>query len=130
MRHQFEDGGDDYERDLDQRTRGIGGRSGRIILLGDGTEVLTDSDETEMFDHDAEDKDLQSQASKGHFQSSEDEAEVEGQGDSASSEASIKKANPVDVPPPNTSASPVTYIKAASDSALPEKLETPPKHND
>lgn len=39
-------------------------QSGRIILLGDGSEVLTDSDDTEMFDHD-EDKDLASQVHKG-----------------------------------------------------------------
>jgi len=33
--------------------------------LGDGTEVLTDSDDTEMFDHSEEDKDLASQVHKG-----------------------------------------------------------------
>lgn len=34
---------------MESRTSGLGGRSGRIILLGDGTEVLTDSDDPEMF---------------------------------------------------------------------------------
>lgn len=43
---------------------GIGGYKGRIIFLGDGTEVLTDSDDTEMFDNSEEDKDLASQVSK------------------------------------------------------------------
>ncbi|KAK4230259.1 phosphatase 2C-domain-containing protein [Podospora fimiseda] len=43
------------------RSFGIGGYKGRIIFLGDGTEVLTDSDDTEMFDHAEEDKDLASQ---------------------------------------------------------------------
>lgn len=43
---------------------GVGGYRGRIILLGDGTEVLTDSDDTEMFDNADEDKDLESQVSK------------------------------------------------------------------
>lgn len=33
-------------------------------MLGDGTEVLTDSDDTEMFDNADEDKDLESQVSK------------------------------------------------------------------
>lgn len=43
------------------------GRNGRIILLGDGTEVLTDStDDTEMFDHSLDDdKDEESQLKKG-----------------------------------------------------------------
>lgn len=43
---------------------GVGGYRGRIIFLGDGTEVLTDSDDTEMFDNADEDKDLESQVSK------------------------------------------------------------------
>ncbi|MCJ1313255.1 Protein phosphatase 2C 2 [Agyrium rufum] len=51
------DDSDEYELDMDQRTRDLGGRSGRIILLGDGSEVLTDSDEVEMIDHDEEDMD-------------------------------------------------------------------------
>lgn len=44
---------------------GVGGYRGRIIFLGDGTEVLTDSDDTEMFDNTDEDKDLESQVAKG-----------------------------------------------------------------
>lgn len=43
---------------------GIGGYKGRIIFLGDGTEVLTDSDDAEMFDNSEEDKDLATQVSK------------------------------------------------------------------
>jgi protein phosphatase PTC2/3 len=66
VRHQYDqDSPDDYELDLDQRTKGGFGRSGRIILLGDGTEVLTDSDDTDMFDHSEEDKDTENQVSKG-----------------------------------------------------------------
>lgn len=49
--------------DMDQRSKG--NQRGRIILLGDGSEVLTDSDDTEMFDHAEEDKDLESQVHKG-----------------------------------------------------------------
>jgi len=65
VRHQFDhDSPDEYELDLDHRPRGIGGRSGRIILLGDGTEVLTDSDDTEMFDQSEEDKDAANQVKK------------------------------------------------------------------
>lgn len=50
--------------DLDQRARGFGGNRGRIILLGDGTEVLTDSDDADMFDTSAEDKDAKNQVNK------------------------------------------------------------------
>ena len=44
------DSPDEYELDLDKRSRSFGGKSGRIILLGDGTEVLTDSNDAEMFE--------------------------------------------------------------------------------
>jgi protein phosphatase PTC2/3 len=50
--------------DKQSKPFGIGGYKGRIIFLGDGTEVLTDSDDTEMFDNAEEDKDLASQVSK------------------------------------------------------------------
>ena len=48
-RRNFGDNSDD-DFDMDSRTSGLGGRSGRIILLGDGTELLTsDDDNTELF---------------------------------------------------------------------------------
>lgn len=55
IHHQFDqDSPDDYDLDV-HRYRG-NGRNGRIILLGDGTEVLTDStDDADMFDHSMED---------------------------------------------------------------------------
>ncbi|UJO24318.1 uncharacterized protein CLAFUR5_13618 [Fulvia fulva] len=41
MHHRFDDSpSDEYDMDMDQRTRMLG-RGGRIILLGDGTEILT-----------------------------------------------------------------------------------------
>ena len=65
VRHQYDhDSPDEYELDLDQRARGGIGNRGRIILLGDGTEVLTDSDDTDMFDHSEEDKDAENQIKK------------------------------------------------------------------
>ena len=65
VRHQYDhESPDEYELDLDQRTRGGFGNRGRIILLGDGTEVLTDSDDTDMFDHSEEDKDTENQVKK------------------------------------------------------------------
>lgn len=50
--------------DLDSRFRPGNSNGGRIILLGDGTEVSTGDNEAEMFDHEDEDKDLDSQVNK------------------------------------------------------------------
>lgn len=53
---------------MDQRTRKLGGRAGRVILLGDGTEIMTDhhDDDAAMVDHsEDEEKDLESQVKKG-----------------------------------------------------------------
>lgn len=66
VHHNFDDSDSGYDVDMDQKKSfGGGNQRGRIILLGDGTEVLTDSDDTEMFDHSEEDKDLASQVNKG-----------------------------------------------------------------
>ncbi len=74
MHHNFDDSDSGYDVDMDQKKSfGGGNQRGRIILLGDGTEVLTDSDDTEMFDHSEEDKDLASQVNKGQ-RSSRDES--------------------------------------------------------
>ncbi|EFQ96732.1 hypothetical protein MGYG_08657 [Nannizzia gypsea CBS 118893] len=54
VRPQFNEGSE-YD------SAGPTGRSGRIILLGDGTEVLTDMGDEDMFDSADEDKDLESQ---------------------------------------------------------------------
>ena len=73
VHHNFDDSDSGYDVDMDSRKpwgqnqRG----SGRIILLGDSSEVLTDSDDTEMFDHSEEDKDLDSQAPKGQSKTKE-----------------------------------------------------------
>jgi len=65
VRHQYgHESPDEYELDLDQRNRSGFGSRGRIILLGDGTEVLTDSDDADMFDHTEEDKDTENQIKK------------------------------------------------------------------
>lgn len=68
VHHNFDDNdsGNDYDNESSNKGKsfGIGGYRGRIIFLGDGTEVLTDSDDTEMFDNSEEDKDLASQVSK------------------------------------------------------------------
>ena len=76
VHHNFDDSDSGYDVDMDQKIKSFGGNQrGRIILLGDGTEVLTDSDDTEMFDHSEEDKDLDSQVHKGQVAGHEEPAE-------------------------------------------------------
>ncbi|KAJ5113022.1 Protein phosphatase 2C [Penicillium angulare] len=59
IRNQFEDQPDDYDLEM-ERSRAFSSRSGRIILLGDGTEVIPDQHEEELFDQ-TEDQDLANQ---------------------------------------------------------------------
>jgi protein phosphatase PTC2/3 len=76
VHHNFDDSDSGYDVDMENKSKpfGIGGYKGRIIFLGDGTEVLTDSDDTEMFDNSEEDKDLASQVSKSGATEKEDES--------------------------------------------------------
>ncbi|KAG9237526.1 phosphatase 2C-domain-containing protein [Amylocarpus encephaloides] len=69
VHHNFDDSDDSgYDVDMDSKGKSFAGNQrGRIILLGDGTEVLTDSNDVEMFDHQEEDKDLASQVHKGQI---------------------------------------------------------------
>lgn len=145
VRHHFEDSGDDYELYSDSR-RGIGSRSGRIILLGDGTEVLTDSDDTEMFDHDEEDKDLESQASHWRSVPKEDREgarsereETPGPQPQESNERPhtpehVVTVNPFDTPPSARSEKSDPVDTATTDSRsipaslLPDKLIAPAKN--
>lgn len=117
MRHQYDhDSPDEYDLDLDQRSRNYGGRSGRIILLGDGTEVLTDSDDTEMFDQSEEDKDTANQVKKNTPDTSDvDSARSEREGTPAPQSATdaTQKAH-------DGSHGPGAEIKAVADHS-PEK---------
>jgi protein phosphatase 2C family protein 2/3 len=64
VHHRVDDSPDDIDMDLDSRFRPNNGQGGRIILLGDGTEISTEAPDSEMFDHADEDKDLDSQVDK------------------------------------------------------------------
>ena len=108
-RRRYEDSEDDLDLDMDQRTRFRGG-PGRIILLGDGTEVLTDSDEQEMIDHEDEDKDLEAQV--GHSSSTS----IGGQSDTRNE----REGTPG--PEPTKETSDDTKPTTVSSSAIPEKL--------
>ncbi|KAF1814422.1 PP2C-domain-containing protein [Eremomyces bilateralis CBS 781.70] len=66
MHHRSEDAQDDYDMDMENhRSQGLGqlarALGGRIILLGDGTELSNEAGDSEMFDHIDEDKDLEEQ---------------------------------------------------------------------
>jgi len=56
-RRGFEDSADEFDEDHNNGIRTTLRTGGRIIMLGDGTEVLTDSDEVDMFDGDDKDDD-------------------------------------------------------------------------
>ncbi|CAK7197574.1 Protein phosphatase 2C 2 [Sporothrix eucalyptigena] len=80
VHHNFDDSDSGYDVETDHRSQsfGVGGYRGKIIFLGDGSEVLTDSDDTEMFDR--EDKDLDSQVSKASTSSGDEKEEVKEEG--------------------------------------------------
>ena len=60
----FDDSDSGYDMDMDKRNAAFGGKRGRIILLGDGSEVLTGSEDTDMIDNKEETEDLANQANK------------------------------------------------------------------
>lgn len=94
VHHNFDDSDSGYDVDMDQKKSFGGNQRGRIILLGDGTEVLTDSDDTEMFDHSEEDKDLASQVNKGQTTSrDESKANPEKTEPNKSTETTEKKVD-------------------------------------
>ncbi|KAL5120466.1 Protein phosphatase 2C 2 [Pleosporales sp. CAS-2024a] len=72
VHHRIDDDPDDIDMELDQRFQPNRGMGGRIILLGDGTEISTDAPDSEMFDHqEDEDKDLASQVDKYNKESNQ-----------------------------------------------------------
>lgn len=58
-----------------ERLRSFGVRSGRIILLGDGTEVFTEQNDEEMFDRELEDHDADDQLERESFEATRSERE-------------------------------------------------------
>lgn len=122
MHHNFDDSDSGYDVDMEHKSKnsfGIGGYRGRIIFLGDGTEVLTDTDDTEMLDNSSEeDKDLASQVSKTtpEKEGSEEESETPTAPDA--------QAGPAAEPDRTGTMSPSVPTKLPSD-----RLD-PPKHED
>jgi len=85
MHHSFDDSPDDYDMDMDQRTRMLG-RGGRIILLGDGTEISigrhdhdgdVDMDERGEAEEDSSEEKDEEQVRKDQAQSNDDRGQRE-----------------------------------------------------
>ena len=123
VKHQFEDSGDDYDMDLQNNGRG------RIIFLGDGTEVLTEGDEEED-DKDVEMQENHAEPAKvdGARNEREETPGPESQ-KAVSPQDGAKSAMGNDSNPDNASEgasknSPA--ITTIPESALPDKLVPPP----
>lgn len=120
-------------------------RSGNIILLGDGRQILTDGDDTHMFDYGDEDRDLESQASK-HWEEIKN-VDLEADQSKVAHEATPQKreksqtpepseeGNPFDTPSSSTSeksedsSTATPNAKVIPETALPTKLFSPGKEN-
>lgn len=109
VHHRIDDSPDDIDMDLDHRFRPNSGLGGRIILLGDGTEISTADADSEMFDHDDEDKDLDSQVDKFH------------KGESNGTARNAREETPGPTPQKNASESPSSVKTEKSES-----VEQPP----
>ena len=116
IRRQFDDSPDDYDIDLENHTRGLGVQSGRIILLGDGTEVLTDATEEDMFD---EDKDLESQVRKDLNDVSDGTARNEREGTPGPQAGRLNAADGQSSEAPKISESPSSTTVEGSPSSSP-----------
>lgn len=102
VHHRFDASDEDEYMDMDQRTRLIGGRGGRIILLGDGTEIHTgtgEDDDVDMEDRgeaeEADDSDIEEQIKKGQAESSNS---------GANGETDASRAQREETPGPNRGA--------------------------
>ncbi|OCK80889.1 protein phosphatase [Lepidopterella palustris CBS 459.81] len=116
VHHRTDDSPDDDMGmgDLDgHRFRPGSNMGSRIILLGDGTEISSDSVDSEMFDHDDEDKDLESQVNR--FSSKE----------SLDSDSTIR--NKREQTPAPTSTDSLSSLKTENSERAHEDVEGPKK---
>jgi len=104
--------------DIDHRTQSFGGLGGRIIFLGDGTENSSDpaDPDSEMFDHDDEDADLDMQVNRGPVEESEENADP-----IFSTERSQREGTPGPTPAPH----PETPTTAGGSSKPRSNTESP-----
>ncbi len=89
VHHNFDDSDSGYDVDMDHKSKAasIGSYRGRIIFLGDGSEVQTASSDTDAEMFNQEDKDLDSQVSKpaAEGESSKSDGKAEASSDAATS---------------------------------------------
>jgi protein phosphatase 2C family protein 2/3 len=117
VHHNYEDSGEDFDMmDIDHRARPFGALGGRIILLGDGSGIGGHSIEvdSDMFDHEDEDKDLDSQVTKGTPSGSEDESDPSDQ-----EKRSLREGTPAPTSAPAETL-PATRLNDAPASTQPE----------
>lgn len=122
--HSFDDSPDDYDMDMDQRTRMLGrGNAGRIILLGDGTEIHTgnahdDDGDVDMEDRgeaeELEDKDLAEQVQKG-------QADAKAESNGPVEERSTREETPGPDAPQPASGEPTETIEEVNSEMSPQQ---------
>ena len=88
--------------------------------------MLTDSDDTEMFDHSEEDKDLDSQVNRNQVNASDDKRDARSEREDTPAPRSVEVSSPSDSPDMEKTKSPQSYLNHTSQTALPTKLENPP----
>ena len=91
--------------------------------------MLTDSDDTEMFDHSEEDKDLDSQVNRNHVDASDEKRDPRSEREATPAPSSVQASSTSDPPDVEKTKSPPSYLNHTSQPALPTKLENPPQHN-
>lgn len=130
----------------DQDENSTSERSGNIILLGDGRQVLTDGDDTHMFDYGDEDRDLESQASKDWEEIKNEDLEADKskyahektpqKREKFQTPEPPEEGNPFDTPSSTTSeksednSTAAPNVKVIPETALPTKLFSPGKENE
>lgn len=77
VHHRYDENSDDYDMDMEQRTRFRGSFGSRIILLSDGTELTHENEDVEMFDRDDEERDVDALVSKNDSEEGESDSDHE-----------------------------------------------------
>lgn len=126
MHHRFDDSPDDYDIDMDQRTRMLGGgRGGRVILLGDGTEISLggmgddDDDDVDMSDNRVQEMD-ESSDEKDTEAVQKDQAQQSG-----SEDRQMREGTPAPADAQKTNSAPAdSQLKPVVDSPESTKADT------
>jgi len=120
VHHRVDDSPDDLDMDYDHRFRPNSGLGGRIILLGDGTEITSESADSEMFDHDDEDKDYEEHQAPKAKVNENDAVPTAGSGETGAAIRTVREATPG---PKSTNAS--TISPSSTDTEKSETVEEP-----